>query len=262
MTVLHGVYPITPAKVICINNPFASTGASRVRDRGGSEKPPAGRATRWWPSQRRRDLRHRHPGAFSALERGTDFIYVCYDNEGIQEYGHAALQRQPRRRHKLHDPILSKLSIKRHDPHSRGPSNPVRGNASPAFPLDLYDKFRTAKAIHGRGTSKSTLLARRVGVFRTVDHIKMGKLAVETGIQVALRKSRRPSSSASRPRFTDTCRRAGRRPLRTMSRARLVSKRSRTTRIQKLQELPTSGGKRFFGEDTANPRRIRLLHVC
>ncbi len=28
MTVLHGVYPITPVKVICVNNPFAATGAA------------------------------------------------------------------------------------------------------------------------------------------------------------------------------------------------------------------------------------------
>ena len=30
MTVLHGVYPITPVKVVCINNPFAATGARIV----------------------------------------------------------------------------------------------------------------------------------------------------------------------------------------------------------------------------------------
>jgi len=87
LTVLHGMYPITSVNVPCVNTPFASTAASatglvaglRALGRKGlTVLAIAGDGGT-------------HDIGIQALsgaaERGDDFIYVCYDNEGYMNTG-------------------------------------------------------------------------------------------------------------------------------------------------------------------------------
>ncbi|MBI4962154.1 MAG: pyruvate synthase subunit beta [Desulfomonile tiedjei] len=185
MTVLHGVYPITPVKVICINNPFAATGASAsglvagLRAVGKEDYTVVAFAG--------------DGGTYDigiqalsgAFERGTNFIYVCYDNEGYMNTGTQRSSASPTGAITSTTPILAKLQQKKDmigivEAHGI----PYVATASPAFPLDLYDKFRAAKDITGSRYIEVHAPCPPGWGFPNKDLIKMGKLAVETGIHV------------------------------------------------------------------------------
>jgi pyruvate ferredoxin oxidoreductase beta subunit len=185
MTVLHGVYPITPAKVICINNPFAATGASvsgivaGLKATGREDFTVAAFAG--------------DGGTYDigiqalsgALERGTNFIYCCYDNEAYMNTGTQRSSASPAGAVTTTTPILSKLQHKKDmigivEAHRI----PYIATASPSYPLDLYDKFRTAKDIYGSRYIEVLAPCPPGWGFHNKDLIKMGKLAVECGVHV------------------------------------------------------------------------------
>ncbi len=185
MTVLHGVYPVTPAKVVCINNPFAATGASvsgivaglkAIGKKGYTVVAFAGDGGTY-------DIGIQ--SLSGALERGTDFIYVCYDNEGYMNTGTQRSSASPAGAITSTTPILSKLQQKKDmlrivEAHGI----PYVATASPAYPLDLYDKFRAAKDIKGSRYIEVLAPCPPGWGFPNKDLIKMGKLAVDTGIHV------------------------------------------------------------------------------
>ena len=85
-----------------------------------------------------------------AFERGTDFMYVCYDNEGYMNTGTQRSSASPVGIVTSTTPILTKLQQKKDmigivEAHRV----PYVATASPAYPLDLYDKIKTAKGITG-----------------------------------------------------------------------------------------------------------------
>jgi len=185
MTVLHGVYPITPARVICINNPFAATGASvsgivaglkATGKEGYTVVAFAGDGGTY-------DIGIQ--SLSGALERGTDFLYVCYDNEGYMNTGTQRSSASPAGAVTTTTPILAKLQHKKDmigivEAHRI----PYVATASPAFPLDLYDKVSTARHIHGPRYMEVHAPCPPGWGFPNKDLIKMGKLAVDTGVHV------------------------------------------------------------------------------
>ena len=185
MTVLHGVYPITPVKVVCINNPFAATGASvsgivaglkATGRKGYTVVAFAGDGGTY-------DIGIQ--SLSGALERGTDFIYVCYDNEGYMNTGTQRSSASPAGTITTTTPILAKLQHKKDmirivEAHRI----PYVATASPSFPLDLYDKFVTAKNITGSRYIEVHAPCPPGWGFPNKDLVKMGKLAVDTGVHV------------------------------------------------------------------------------
>jgi pyruvate ferredoxin oxidoreductase beta subunit len=185
MTVLHGVYPITPVKVICINNPFAATGAAAsgivaglraTGKEGYTVVAFAGDGGTY-------DIGIQ--SLSGALERETDFIYICYDNEGYMNTGTQRSSASPAGAVTTTTPILAKLQHKKDmlrivEAHRI----PYIATASPAYPLDLYDKVRTAKEVRGSRYIEVHAPCPPGWGFANKDLIKMGKLAVETGIHV------------------------------------------------------------------------------
>ena len=185
MTVLHGVYPITPVKVVCINNPFAATGAAVSGIVAGLK------------AMGRQDYKvvafAGDGGTYDigiqalsgALERGTDFIYVCYDNEGYMNTGTQRSSASPAGAVTTTTPILAKLQHKK-DMISIVEAHriPYIATASPSYPLDLYDKFRTAKEIHGPRYIEVHAPCPPGWGFANKDLINMGRMTVETGIHV------------------------------------------------------------------------------
>jgi pyruvate/2-oxoacid:ferredoxin oxidoreductase beta subunit len=185
MTVLHGVYPITPVKVICINNPFAATGASvsgivaglkATGKEGYNVVAFAGDGGTY-------DIGIQ--SLSGALERGTNFLYVCYDNEGYMNTGTQRSSASPAGAVTTTTPILAKLQHKKDmigivEAHRI----PYVATASPAFPLDLHDKVATAADIHGPRYIEVHAPCPPGWGFPNKDLIKMGKLAVDCGIHV------------------------------------------------------------------------------
>ena len=61
---------------------------------------------------------------------------------------------------------------------------PYMASASPAYPLDLYDKVAKAKTIHGTRYIQINIPCPPGWGFPTDDLVKLGKLAVDTAIWV------------------------------------------------------------------------------
>lgn len=185
MTVLHGVYPITPVKVVCINNPFASTGASVSGIVAGLK---ATGQTDYTVAAFAGDGGTYDIGVQAlsgAFERQTDFIYVCYDNEGYMNTGTQRSSASPLGVVTATTPLLTKLQHKKDmigivEAHRI----PFIATASPAYPLDLYDKFGRAKGIRGSRYIEVQAPCPPGWGFPNKDLITMGKLGVDSGIHV------------------------------------------------------------------------------
>jgi len=185
MTVLHGVYPITPVKVICINNPFAATGAAASGLVAGLKAVGKEEYTVVAFAGDGGTYDIGIQALSGAFERGANFIYVCYDNEGYMNTGTQRSSASPAGAITSTTPILAKLQAKKDmirivEAHGI----PYIATASPAFPLDLYDKMRTAKDVRGSRYMEVHAPCPPGWGFPNKDLIKMGKLAVDTGIHV------------------------------------------------------------------------------
>lgn len=185
MTVLHGVYPITPVKVTCINTPFPATAASASGLVAGLK------------AINRQDYTvvafAGDGGTYDigiqalsgALERGTDFLYVCYDNEGYMNTGTQRSSASPVAAVTSTTPILAKAQHKKDmirivEAHRI----PYVATASSSYPLDLFDKVKTAKDIRGSRYIEVLAPCPPGWGFPNKNLIKMGKLTVECGIHV------------------------------------------------------------------------------
>ncbi|OPY91209.1 MAG: Pyruvate synthase subunit PorB [Syntrophus sp. PtaU1.Bin208] len=119
-----------------------------------------------------------------AFERGTDFLYICYDNEA---YGNTGMQRSGATPFGTRTPTTpaGKADQKKdidaivaaHDP-------PYMATACPAYPRDLFEKVR--KALTFRGPSFLHVLAPCPPGWRFSPEksVELGKLAVKTGMWV------------------------------------------------------------------------------
>lgn len=185
LTVLHGLYPMTSVSVPCLNCTFASTAAS-------ASGLVAGLA-----AMNRTDTTvvamAGDGGTFDigiqalsgAAERGTDFIYVCYDNEGYMNTGTQRSSATPIGALTTTTPVLTKQQNKKDmmkimEAHDL----PYLSMSSPAYPIDLYDKFVKAKRIKGTRYMQISAPCPPGWVFPPKDTVKLGRLAVETGVVV------------------------------------------------------------------------------
>lgn len=185
LTVVHGLYPNTAAMIPCLNCTFPSTAAS-------ASGLVAGLA-----ALGRTDITvlaiAGDGGTFDigiqaltgAVERGTDFIYVCYDNEAYMNTGTQRSSATPMGTLTTTTPVIAKTQGKKdmlkimeaHD-------IPYLATASPSYPLDLYDKFVKAKRIKGSRYLQLNIPCPPGWIYPPKDTVKIGRLAVETGVFV------------------------------------------------------------------------------
>lgn len=185
MTVLHGVYPITPVKVICINNPFGATGAAASGIAAGLKALGHDDYTVLAFAGDGGTYDIGIQALSGALERGANFLYICYDNEGYMNTGTQRSSASPAGAITSTTPILAKLQHKKNmigiiEAHRI----PYIATASPAYPLDLFDKVRTAKSVQGSRYMEVHAPCPPGWGFPNKDLIKMGKLAIDSGIHV------------------------------------------------------------------------------
>jgi len=183
-TVIQGPYPFTAFGVPLQNILFESTGAAAsgvvaaLRQRKMNDVTVVG----WAGDGGTADIGIQ--ALSGAAERGTNFIYICYDNEA---YGNTGMQRSgltpygawttttpsgKRERKKDMPMIMAAHKI------------PYVATACTSFPLDFVNKVRKAKDI--QGTKYIHLLAPCPTGWRcdTSKTIEMGRLAVQTGLFV------------------------------------------------------------------------------
>ena len=116
-----------------------------------------------------------------AFERGTDFLYICYDNEA---YGNTGMQRSsgtPLGARTTTTPTGKPDAKKDIDAIVAAHDPPYMATACSAYPQDIYKKV--AKALTFRGPTFIHILAPCPPGWRypTEKTIEMGKLAVKSG---------------------------------------------------------------------------------
>jgi pyruvate ferredoxin oxidoreductase beta subunit len=150
LTVLQGLYPIASTKMPCINVTFASTAAAAsgvlaaLRAQGKKDIKVAG----WAGDGGTSDIGIQ--ALSGAIERGEDFIYICYDNEGYMNTGVQRSGTTPIGAITTNTPLLGKLQPKK-DMLAIMAAHGIAYVAatSAAYPLDLYDKIRKAQTFPG-----------------------------------------------------------------------------------------------------------------
>lgn len=117
-----------------------------------------------------------------AFERGTDFLYICYDNEA---YGNTGMQRSgatPPGARTTTTPAGKIERKKDIDAIIAAHQPPYQATACSAYPLDLFRKVK--KALSFRGPTFIHVLSPCPPGWRYTSEktIEVGKLAVKTGI--------------------------------------------------------------------------------
>jgi pyruvate ferredoxin oxidoreductase beta subunit len=185
LCVLHGIYPSTPVMIPCLNNSFASTAASAAGIVAGLQALNNTDTTVMAVAGDGGTFDMGIQALSGAAERGTDFIYLCYDNEGYMNTGTQRSSATPMGAITSTTPILTKQQhkkdfIKIMEAHDL----PYLATVSPSYPIDLYEKFVKAKKIKGTRYMHLYVPCPPGWGYATKDTIKIGKLAVETGIVV------------------------------------------------------------------------------
>ncbi len=182
LTVLHGMYPVTSVTVPCVNTPFATTAASAtglvaglkaLGRKGLTVLAIAGDGGTY-------DIGIQALSA--AAERQTDFLYICYDNEGYMNTGNQRSGSTPLGAISGTTPILGKQQNQKDiaaimEAHGI----PYVAAASATYPLDLYDKVRRARTIRGTRFIHVFTPCPPGWSFPFNNTISIGKLAVQTG---------------------------------------------------------------------------------
>lgn len=184
LTVLHGLYPCTSVRLTNINTAFASTAASAtgivagLKALGKTDYTVVGIAG--------------DGGTFDigiqalsgAAERNTDFLYICYDNEGYMNTGTQRSSATPLGAFTTTTPATKIEHKKDILAIMEAHGIPYAASASPAYPLDLYDKVAKAKNIYGTRFIHINIPCAPGWGFPPEDLVKLGKLAVDTTMWV------------------------------------------------------------------------------
>ncbi|MFW9937641.1 MAG: thiamine pyrophosphate-dependent enzyme [Candidatus Thorarchaeota archaeon] len=182
LTVLHGMQGFCTTKVSVYHTPFATTGASAsgivasLEDKGLAEDI---NVVAFAGDGGTVDIGIQ--ALSGAVERRTNFIYACYDNEaymntGVQRSGSTPLgvktttTPEGKFGHKKNMPkILEAHGI------------PYVATAISSYPLDLYSKFEKAKSIFGPKYIHILAPCPPGWNYDPKDSIEIGRLAVQTG---------------------------------------------------------------------------------
>jgi pyruvate ferredoxin oxidoreductase beta subunit len=185
LTVLHGMYPITSVTVPCVNTPFASTGASATGLVAGLRATGRKGLTVLAIAGDGGTHDIGIQSLSGAAERQEDFIYVCYDNEGYMNTGNQRSGSTPMGAITGTTPILGKRqNAKDIAAIMEAHHIPYIATANASYPLDLYEKVRRAKDIKGTRFIHVFTPCAPGWQFPYSDTVKIGQLAVETGLVV------------------------------------------------------------------------------
>lgn len=183
LTVMQGLYPVATTKLPCVNVTFASTGAAATGVRGAMKalKKDNVNVVAWAGDGGTGDIGIQ--SLSGACERGEDIIYICYDNEAYMNTGIQRSGTTPQGVLTTTTPIHGKLQEKKDVPAIIAAHNiDYVATASAAYPLDLYEKVKKATTMEGPRYIHIHTPCPPGWSFDTRYTIKIGKLAVQTGL--------------------------------------------------------------------------------
>jgi pyruvate ferredoxin oxidoreductase beta subunit len=185
LTVMQGLYPITSTQLSVLNVTFASTAAaaSGVKAALRAQKNDHTQVVAWAGDGGTADIGIQ--ALSGAIERGEDFLYICYDNEGYMNTGVQRSGTTPQGAVTANTSITGKRERSKDVPAIIAAHSPAYvATCSAAYPMDFYDKIRKAlrlkglKYIHAHTPCPpGWQMEERVAV-------AIGRLAVNTGLYV------------------------------------------------------------------------------
>ena len=182
LTVLQGLFPVASTKLPCLNVTFASTAAAAtgvleaLKAQGREHIKVVG----WAGDGGTADIGIQ--ALSGAAERGDDFLFMCYDNEGYMNTGVQRSGTTPQGAITANTPFKGKLQQKKDVPAIMAAHGiDYVATASAAYPLDLYDKIKKALALQGTKYIHIHTPCPPGWGFDPRYSIKIGRLAVETG---------------------------------------------------------------------------------
>ena len=182
LTVLHGMQGFCTTKVSVLHTPFATTGASAsgivasLEDKGLAEDV---NVVAFAGDGGTVDIGIQ--SLSGAVERGTNFIYACYDNEAYMNTGVQRSGSTPLGAFSTTTPN-GKTGYKKNMPRIlEAHGIPYVATAISSYPLDLYDKFKNAMKIKGPKYIHILAPCPPGWGYNPKDSIQIGKLAVQTG---------------------------------------------------------------------------------
>ncbi len=150
LTVMQGLYPIAATQIPCLNVTFASTAAaaSGVRAALKVRKKDSTKVVAWAGDGGTSDIGIQSLSA--AIERGEDFLYICYDNEAYMNTGVQRSGTTPQGTITTNTPIKGKIQKNKDLPRIIAAHNPTYvATCSAAYPLDFYNKIIKAIGLKG-----------------------------------------------------------------------------------------------------------------
>ena len=185
LTVMQGLYPIASTQLSVLNVTFASTAAaaSGVKAALRAQKNEHTQVVAWAGDGGTADIGIQ--ALSGAIERGEDFLYICYDNEAYMNTGVQRSGTTPRGALTANTSINGKRERGKDVPGIIAAHYPAYvATCSAAYPMDFHDKIKKAitfkglKYIHAHtpcppGWGMEERLA-----------VAIGRLAVSTGLFV------------------------------------------------------------------------------
>ncbi len=150
LTVMQGLYPIAATQIPCLNVTFASTAAaaSGVRAALKAQKKENIQVVAWAGDGGTSDIGIQSLSA--AIERGEDFLYICYDNEAYMNTGVQRSGTTPRGAYTTNTPIKGKIQKNKDLPTIIAAHKPAYvATCSAAYPLDFHNKILKAISLKG-----------------------------------------------------------------------------------------------------------------
>ena len=182
LTVLHGMQGFCTTKVSVLHTPFATTGASAsgivasLEDKGLADDV---NVVAFAGDGGTVDIGIQ--SLSGAVERGTNFIYACYDNEAYMNTGVQRSGSTPSGAYSTTTP-KGKTGYKKNMPKIlEAHGIPYVATAISSYPLDLYEKFKNAMSIHGPKYIHILAPCPPGWGYNPKDSIEIGRLAVQTG---------------------------------------------------------------------------------
>ncbi len=122
-----------------------------------------------------------------ALERGHDFVYICFDNEAYMNTGIQRSSATPYGASTSTAPAgkesIGQITWKKNMPAIAVAHNiPYVATATPSYPFDLMEKAKKAAAVDGPAYLHVLSVCPTGWRTATSQSIKIGRLAVQTGI--------------------------------------------------------------------------------
>ncbi|MHA1265743.1 MAG: thiamine pyrophosphate-dependent enzyme [Candidatus Helarchaeota archaeon] len=183
-TVLSGMYPLSTLKIPMLNTAFESTGAALSGIRAALDILGKKDITvlGWAGDGGTVDIGIQ--ALSGAAERETDMIYVCYDNEAYMNTGVQRSGSTPYGAFTTTTPTGKRQKRKNMPAIMAAHEVPYIATANPAYPVDLFQKFKRAKEeFQGKSRYIHIIAPCPPGWgFHTKDMIKIGRLATQCGI--------------------------------------------------------------------------------